>query len=321
MRYQETARVVDLIYRTYPQFGETYGPKVKLTEGVLSFLDDIEKTLVRARKKVTKGTECVVFDWAGIGDTVHTRLIIQHLAREQKVCWVTVPLVAPLYKDDTIAQVLSGFASPYRDPRQTWIRDGLCEFLHNLFVEVFDGFKTVDVSYGVGKFWGAGWKQDNYANLFFGGAGVERDPEIKHTLTHKGTHHEKLPERYIAVESTSISFGTLPVDNYVKMVNSLKAKDIETVQVGGPSDLVIPNAISALGMNLYDTFSVLKGSLAFVGRSSGNQSLMVFLPAIPVFEVEIPPLAGLTLCGYRDNVYSVGYNEFPEKVRSCLESM
>lgn len=58
-------------------------------------------------------------------------------------------------------------------------------------------------------------------------------------------------------------------------------------------------------MNLYDTFSVVKGCSLFMGRSSGNESLMCFLPHIPIIEVSVTIAARYSACKLHPNVIDV----------------
>lgn len=300
MTYEDhLARTIDLANKTYPQFGLCYGSKTDLFQGIAKLYSDAREALIAAQGKIDPAAECVVLDWAGIGDTVHSRLIVQHLARDYRVSWITVPLVVPLYKDDKLCQVLTSFASPYRDARQTFIWQGLCDGMDFMFREMFDFPKLVNISTGVGRYWHKEWSRTSYPELFFAGAGVKRDWSVVHQLTHKGKSKKKL-KRYIIIEHASITFGNLPVAQYEDLVQRLSKLGIASVVVGGPNDPAIKGAVDCRGLNLYDTFSVVKNSIGFVGRSSGNQSLMCFLPEIPLFEVGIPDLGAFGPCGYHD---------------------
>jgi hypothetical protein len=310
--YAHLAKMIDQIYKTYPQFGLCYGEKDKLVAGALELVDRASETLESAARK--SDGDCIVFGWAGIGDAVHDRLIVQHLCREHKVTWLTTPAVASLYKDDHLCQVIPTFSSPYRDARQTWLWQGLCDTIDFLFEKHFPSVKRVHISAGVARHWHNGWKGDSYPGLFFGGAGVARDLSIIHQLTHLGTPPIDLPERYIVLEHASITFGTLPASYYEELTRRLDRLGIATVVVGAGSDPDVKGAIDARGMNLYDTFSIMKGACGFVGRSSGNQSMMVFLRDIPLFQVQIPNLGAFELCGYHSNAYRMRSDEFTNKV-------
>jgi hypothetical protein len=314
--YSELARTVDLIYKAYPQagIGNVYGERVSVCEGVIDLYRKASETLAMAAESSTG--DCVVFGWAGIGDAVHDRLIIQHLAREHQVTWLTTPQVAPLYKDDTLCQVIPTFSSPYRDARQTWLWQGLCGMMDALFAHYFPDVKRVHVSHGVANYWHKGWKGTTYPGLFFGGVGVERDNSIVHQLTHNGKPTIQLPKHYVVCEHASITFGTLPQSYYEEMARRLKKLNIATVVVGAPNDPPLKGAIDARGLPLYDTFSLMKGAAGFVGRSSGNQSMMVFLRDIPLFQVQIPDLGDFELCKYHPNVYRLRSDRFADFVEA-----
>jgi hypothetical protein len=94
----------------------------------------------------------------------------------------------------------------------------------------------------------------------------------------------------------------------------LEELDIGTVYVGSSDDPVIEGATDARGLSLYDTFSILKQTVGFVGRSSGNQSLLAFLPDIPLFEVEVPAPASMITCKGHNNTFSVSWDNFPDFV-------
>jgi hypothetical protein len=285
-----------------------YGERDKVIDRVVALAEETDKALGSIHPK-----GLVVFDWAGIGDAIHSRLIVQHLAKEQEVSWITTPQVAPLYKDDKLAEVFSGVSSDFRDASKIWIVDGLCPAIDAVAKKLF-GDRLVNISSNVGRYYQNGWDGKSYVSLFFGAVGLKRDKAIKHQLRHLGTPTIGLPKRYIALENHSITFGAPPVGQYQEMTARLGDIGIAVVQVGATGVPRVNGTVDARGMDLYDTYSIVKGAIGFVGRNSGNQSLMVFRRSTPLFEAGIPAEMSYSTIDYHDRVIRLRLDELPRLV-------
>ncbi len=270
-------------------------------------LPEMERFLVDA-ENVFRGlrlpkVEHLVLDWAGIGDAVHARLIAQHVARQGATAWITNPLVAGLYRDDPLP-VLPGVASPWRDPMDKNLRQ-MAPAMTALAERIF-GQPVLDVSAGVTKFFPAWLKQPtNYADLFFTGAGVVRDMALRHTLVH---HGKPLSGHYVVIETTSRSHGRIGGGYYAGLIQKLNARGVAALTIGGLVDELAVGSLDYRGRDLYDTFSLIKGARAFVGRASGCQSLVYFLPDMPLFEVDVPEWGSARVCNYHQAT-SIGKHE------------
>lgn len=286
MKCEDAARTVDLIYQTYPEYGKVYGERTDLVSGVFSLYATAKSAALVAREQLPKDTETVVMDWGGLGDTFYTRLVVEHL--QGKVAWITVPMVAGLYKDDPLT-VIPGFSTPYRDPRQTWQREGLTPGLFDLMGRIFADYKFLPVSYLVGQHY-PDWckKPTTFSDLFFNAVGIERDPSIMPQLTHKGKSKLVVKQPYIVLEHASVTLGTLPVTSYSPLVKAMQKFNVPVVLIGGRRDPNVMGTVNAKGLPLYDTFSLMKHARVFVGRCSGNESMMGFLQEIPIVEVNVP---------------------------------
>jgi hypothetical protein len=288
--------LIGAINKTYPQYGcPTYGTVDELIVKVRDMLVDLEQVLVRCLKRVRKNS-LVAFDWAGIGDTIHTRIILQHLVKDHKVDWITLPLVADLYKDDSLMNIISGIAIPYRDANQIWINSALIPIINEKFTKIIrgNGNKCVHVSKLIVDQYRAGGFSD-YADLYFKAFKIKRDDNIKHHLRHLGKF--KSVRDSVIIEPVSMTLGNIPHNAIVNMINNNQHLDFHIVG----KDFQFNNlAIDSTNRSLYDTFSIMKGSKAFIGKSSGIQTLTCFLPHIPVHEVDVSNINSLRSCRYRE---------------------
>lgn len=308
--------IADLIGQTYPEewlepeIVKQYGDKFELTKRVIGFYSEAVDKL--ASIKVPDETSLIVLDWAGIGDAFYSRYIIHHIP--EKAVWITNPKVANLYRDDTLLPVVPGFASPFRDARQRWVRR-LSQGLSSAAAKAFNK-PLLDVSYRVSQYYPTwGRRPTTYRDLFFDACKIKFNPKVQPTLTHKGIFKLQCP--YVVVEHCSITFGPVKVEPYEELAQRLRKHGILTLYVGAKSDPPIKGAVDKRGFNLYDTFSMLKGCKAFIGRSSGNESLMGFLPNIPVFEVDVPDTPSFAR-GCHPNYVQLGLKNMPEDVERIL---
>jgi len=236
------------------------------------------------------GRSLVALDWAGIGDACcHARLILQHLTKKNKVMWITKPLVADLFRDDDLMDVVPGFGlDDYRGVGCPWIARRATPDLNNVFEACFPSNPKLHVSYLVSQYWINGGPRENFSELFFRACSIERDFAIKHSLIHLGK--SPIEGKYIVMEPTGGS-GRLSPEECSKTAKLLEPRGIQVVILGSPHCPKVPGAINKPGIGLYDSFSIIKSAVGFVGKSSGNQSLVCFMwdSQMPLFEVGLNP--------------------------------
>jgi hypothetical protein len=152
----------------------------------------------------------------------------------------------------------------------------------------------------------------NFSDMFFCSCGMSRNRNIKHTLNHNGRNPINTGKKYVAIEHCS-NVGIPPnIESYKKLFNKIKSK-YDIVLLGASHDPFIEGVVDCRGLSLYDTFPIVKDCTAFVGRSSGNQSMMCFLPHIPLIEVDVRSKASYQECGLHPNVKKVTLPEEAER--------
>lgn len=233
----------------------------------------------------------VVIDYGGIGDCIHSRLLVQNLAKNNKICWIVPPLVFDLYKDDNVSKTYKGFTIPFRNPFHK-ICNIIIEYIHKIIIEKFKDYKIIDNPFNILQYYIKVNVQS--IDFYFLASGVNRDYNIKHCITHNGKLSDiniKLKEKYVVLEYNSLTFGSIAdLNKYDVLIKKLNKLNIDVVCVGGLSDKKLNYGIDCRGMSLYDVFTLIKNSVGFIGRNSGNQQLLEFLPDIPVFEIDVHPM-------------------------------
>jgi len=265
------------------------------------------------------GWDCIFFDYAGIGDAVHALLVIKHVLKAnvfKKPCWITSPLISTLFKDDNKIHVESGITLKYRFScdQRTII---LVNFINCMARVIFNGKIVIDISnsitfpkpYPKNKISRCG---DNWVNS----VGLERNWAIQHSLIHNGQLEQlsfNVKNPYVVMEIGSLSFGKGNPDRYQKISDKLKEIGINSVLIGGTDDPIVPGSIDARGLSVYDTFTLIKNSIGFMGRNSGNQCLSAFCQHVPVFQLIDTPMDFKTI-GYITNFCLIKDNENAENI-------
>ena len=241
----------------------------------------------------------VALDWAGIGDSLcFTRLMLQHLMAKRKILWITRPIVAGLFKDDPLMEVVPGFKFEYRDPSIPWAVGKAIPEIDRKFRNCFPDNERLHVGMCVADhFLHRGGVTTNLADFFFEACGVQRDFSMRHSLVHLGK--TPLDGKYVVIEPQGVSCGWLSLDECSLLSQKLSKLGIGIVSLGGDSCPEVPGVVAKRGLSLYDSFSIVKGAVGFVGKSSGNQALMCFLggSGIPLFEA--PCGSGASHASYR----------------------
>jgi hypothetical protein len=269
--------------------------------------------------------DVLALDWAGIGDACcHTRLILQHLVSKQgkRVTWIATKKVGNLFKDDDYMRVLEGFYNHFRNPGGHG-QVVLSQWINTVFEERFPKWKKIHVSNMVMCRYFEHVSAPNISDFFFRCCSMQRDFSIKHSLKHLGFAPEKPPKNpYLVLEYIADTYGKADRTRVTRLVENLSNIGITSVCVGPSDGWVVPRADMRLGMNLYDTFSIVKGAIVFVGRSSGNQSLTCFLPSLPIFEVDVGCRDSYKTCGLHPKTTSIGPewdSEIPSLVQKIVQ--
>jgi len=321
----------ELIKRTYKMenFYSYYGEYDEVEKKSVEYLGQCRLILDKISKDVLRDRDLLIFDWAGLGDSINIRLVVEHfLKMGRKIVWITNPIGASLYKDDQRVQVLPGLTIPFRDVRQPWVVYGLYLEVSRILREVFPWIRDIlNMSFMIGVCFPK-WVESlgSYADLVFMAAGIKRDYSIKHSLIHHGkladlAISKSISGNYVVIEHGSITFGRLPVEKYEILVHNLLKMGIQSVYVGGNCDPKISCAIDGRGLSQYDTLTLIKNSMGLIGRDSGNQLLTAFLPEIPVFEVGVPAVGSMKACRYRENVFFVYSDDFYERIPKILVNL
>ena len=261
--------------------------------------------LRKAAGRLPADTELIVLDWAGIGDACHTRLIAQHLARERRLAWLTTPMIAGLFQDDSMP-VIACYASTARDVRQPEVRALAAEL--DAIARAVLPVPVLHMSYRVCQVYDDWLKRiSNYADLFFRAAGIQRDRSIRHTLVHNGQGPEG---RYAVIEPYGYTTGAIFPGIAASTARVLADAGVSLYQVGAANDALIEGCVDARGLPLYDTYSLVKGALGFIGRASGNETL-TFYSQTPLIEVDVPGWASAHNCGYHGNMVNIVSEALP----------
>jgi len=259
-------------------------------------------------KKTDPTYDLVALDWAGIGDAIcHSRLILQHLL-PQRILWITTPTVYGLFKDDRLMDVRCGFNGE-RNVETPFLID-LATQTEEIMKIIFSK-RCISITKNIMINFNRCSKY-NFSDMFFCSCGMSRNRTIKHALSHNGEKSINTSKKYIVIEHSSLCGIPANIVSYKKLFSRIKDR-YDIFLLGSLSDPVIDGAIDCRGMSLYDTFSIVRDCSIFIGRSSGNQSLMCFLPHIPLIEVDVRPKASYQECGLHPNVKKVALPEEAER--------
>ena len=258
-------------------------------------------------------SDCIVFDSAGIGDLVHSRLIIQHLNELYKnITWLVPAIIKPLYKDDDLTNVIDCCYIKYRNTNGL-VERKLIELIDDILLFNFPNNKIYNIPYNVLKYCISGNSFVSHTDLWFKSNKIERNKNIKHKIIHNGKLEDlklDLKSKYIVMEYCCLSSGGLNVQLCEKFITTINQLNIDVVYIGSLQDSFINNGIDCRGYSLYDTLILIKNSSGFLGRCSGNECLTAFHPKIPIFEVDAQ--AALIKEGYTDSnlIYSLNSGNF-----------
>lgn len=298
---------------TIPKF---YGESNKVINEVVEILKGFKNKFVEIYNQKTDH-EIIVLDHAGIGDVVHSRMVVQNI-KNKKILWIMPSKYTNLYKDDKVADVVGSEYVRFRNP---WCKfcKSLVNMIHKIFTTVFGAKFLINIPYNVTNYL-AKKPLLAFDQVWFEANKMQRDYSIKFELQ----HNAKLEDlgldleynKYLVIEHCSLTFGSIAVRKYEALVSKMKNIGYNCVCVGGLNDPKIKGAVDCRGYSLYDTFNLIKNSAGFVGRASGNECLVFFDDRIPVFEVGLDKKY-CTLCKYMSDpkrAYLFNEYEFADSI-------
>jgi hypothetical protein len=267
-----------------PRLVKLYGGNV--CEDIPIVAKSIENTICEV-SKTYKDFDCIVVDSAGIGDCVHSRLLVQHLkAVYDKILWLVPPISESLYADDDLVTVAKGYYCNYRC--QEWLfMKPLYSAFNQMLLDAFTPQSLYHIPYNIAMAYGDNKPWPGFLNAWFAANKIERDITIKHELKHHGIS-DICNDKYVIIEHSSMSNGCLGSEFYYPIVKKLESCGIRAVCVGGKSDSIIDGCIDYRGRSLYDVMSLIKRCCGFIGMSSGNECLLSFYPTVKLIEINVP---------------------------------
>ena len=277
---------------------------INFYNNLLSIKDDL------IEKKISNKETIILLEYAGFGDTIHTKLIIQHIKERYKnIVWITLDLIKDLYREHEELLIYSNkINNDLRNP-QTLITQLYSNILLQIFEHVFKQYDNkIDISNNIIK---SHLKNPYFSFLqhYFNIFNIKRDLSIRHYLQHSQDimSINDITKPLIGFEHCSKSFSFLTnINKYQNIINNLKNK-YDIILFGSLDDPKLENAIDYRGKSFYDVFSILKKCKYFIGRNSANQQLTAFLPELTVLEIDtiVSSTIDFKTCGYVKNTYNV----------------
>lgn len=247
----------------------------------------------------------IVFDSAGIGDVVHSRLVVQNLAQVYKqIAWIIPPISVSIYKHDLLVETLPGIYNRFRNPGDPMCVK-LASTIATIIQKTFPNNKIINIPDNV-----CSYLQHNrlftFPSTWFASSNLNQNKSIKHELTHYGQINNlpfHISKKYLLIEHSSITYNDIDLTPIQNLIDKLKDDyNIDSVYLGSPNDPPFNNAIDARGLDLYSTITLIKNCSAFLCRTSGNTCLTVFADNINVFEISDNKTVSLTSCpGYTEH--------------------
>jgi len=322
----------------------------------VSFLENLQAHLEKTFSEINfSENSLIISEFAGNGDSIHTKLLIQNLIQNKgefvvpspggkmekrifrvnddtKIYWLCNPLVQDLYKDETSFKAISNGIIGNNKFR---IPCGYCMAIYSIISDMLDfllqshhnkiNLSEIVCAYHVYGQMGNPNSQSTFCDPFYVGTGVSRDPSIKHSINHLDTTNfkSKIPnEKYIVIEhsATGKVFSEETVRFYEDLILLLKGKGYESAIVGGKNDPEISGAINYLGESLYDTYTLVKHSSGFISSNSGNSTLVYFFDDLPVIEIntQINTPMSTSRLKYKNNMHYANFDDCFQKVKEVL---
>jgi len=279
--------------------------------------------------------DTVFVEYAGFGDAIHSRLMIQQYRLEhpeQTVAWFVNKNVANIYRNEELVfghHVINRYRYPHNALSREVIKclGALVDkaFVHSK-LRIYDLSKKV-IQYHIERRRIQQWKSFEFP--YYDSMNMKRNYDIKHVVKHNGKMSDfdffsSLGARpWILFEHSSMSFRTSSNPKaYAEFVQTMIKNDVPVVLVGAKDDFFIDGCYNCLGANFYDVITLMRNCSCFVGRNSANQMMSVFtLKPINILELDTVDHNGLlsfkkceylpvnSIIRYYDTRKTVGYIE------------
>jgi ADP-heptose:LPS heptosyltransferase len=170
---------------------------------------------------------------------------------------------------------------------------------------------------------------NDYASIFFKASGVEIDPEIRYPVVKIPDELHVWAKRWTEVHGRPVvglspfsisQIVRIPRETIVEFIRKLNREGIQVVYFGGPDEPSF-EALDARGLPFDRTTALIHELNSFVGCSSGNLSLALTCPNLPIVAVGTPYKAAPAACDYSNPCIEVAtYTEATEEVLRLIKS-
>lgn len=257
------------------------------------------------KKMVIEQCDFLIINYAGYDETIYTKLIVQQLSKNGKVCWIIPSNIMNLYNDDNFCKFYNGYNIKWTD-FSTLIYEKVVAFIHCAVKEIFSNYNLIDITHAIAYYYIVN-KNFSFEDSLFDAAGVKKDEKIEHNLTHNGNIDNLVPN---SKKILCIEYDKNPNNDIISKCNSLimqlNKSNIEFVQIGSAADTKIIAAVNKCGLSLYDTFSIIKNSIGIISIGSMSKALGLYCKDVPIFNIDADSILN------RTNSYNLNYNDFED---------
>ncbi len=277
----------------------------------------------------------IVMQSAGLGDSLHVSVVIHQLRRNNPnrwIGWATGQAYLSLHHRNPHANKVVGLPKPPIAPgdpagvavRTTWLqyirerRPDLLVVAPSWVID-YDAHQNGDMILGA----------NDYASMFFKASGVNIDPDIRCPIVEIPPELQSWAKRWVhahgkpLVGFSPLSFSqtiTLERQIFIDFIDRLSQENLKVVYLGGPDEPRL-DAIDARGLPFDRTAALLQELDVFVGCSSGNLSLALTNPTLPIVAVGTPYKAAPASCDYFNPCIEVAtYEDAAEEVLRLFHS-
>jgi len=275
----------------------------------------------------------VVMQSAGLGDSLHMSVVVHQLRRDNPnrwLGWATGKAYLSLHHRNPHANKVVGLPKPPTCPgtpaglsiRGTWV-----EFIRqqrpDLRLVAPSWRLDLDCAQG-GRILLGG---NDYASIFFEASEVEIDSEIRCPVVEIPQEFRDWARRWVGAHGRPIiGFSPFSIsqtvrisrESIVEFLRTITRGGIRVVYFGGPDEPCF-EALDARGLPFDRTTALIHELDAFVGCSSGNLSLALTRPDLPIVAVGTPYKAAPAACDYFNPCIEVAtYSEAASEVLRLL---
>jgi ADP-heptose:LPS heptosyltransferase len=276
----------------------------------------------------------VVMQSAGLGDSLHLTIALHQLRRNHPhrwIGWATNKAYLSLHRRNPHVNKVVGLpklAVEPGDPLNVEVCGLWVKFIgeRRPDLEILAPFLVLDLDARRGGRLLLGG--NDYASICFKACGVEIDPDIRCPVVNISDALKNWAKRWVEAYGRPI-IGLSPFsisqpikiarESLLELVRTLNSAGIHVVYFGGPDEALF-EAMDARGMPFDRTAALIHELDAFVGCSSGNLSLALTRPDLPVIAVGAPYKAAPAACNYSNPCIEVAtYREATSEVLRLLK--